>query len=274
MLVAISLVGCGNASQSSPASAEGDFAQGESAEPKKDAIQIDEIAWVVEAGVDDGDRRVMFSYANNSDYAIAEVRLEMTMKEDAESELIQSAFDYILDQGLTEDDIRDKMFVAESEERVEPGESSSSDTCNFAGYYANNIEQYDLMEPDVMTIKFLHNDMLYEEYYDFKSQSYSLSSNVVDIKQWSDSELSALLPVPENEIVVDLSESSTRFSFSTIATSTEGFDAYVEKCRENGFTADVTWDDTFYYSKSEDGAYKLDILLTGSSMSAYLSPVS
>ncbi|WP_418742195.1 DUF6591 domain-containing protein [Enorma massiliensis] len=255
----------------------GDVPQGAAsaaAEPAEDAVKVEDLDWTVASGVDGGTRRAMFSFTNNSDYAIAQVELELTFKEDATSEEIASAYDYVLEGGVTEEELRDWSMRCESNFLVEPGDDSVPDACGIGSWYVNKVEQYELMEPDMLTIVFLHDGKLYEEYYDYRSETYSMSNDTIDTTQWSDSDLASLLPQPEDELVVSTLDSDTRFSFDTICTTREGYDAYVSACSEAGFSSNVTSGDTFYYADSEDGQYHIDIMLIDSNglMSVYVSP--
>lgn len=206
---------------------------------------------------------------------IAQVELELAIIEDATSEEIASAYDYVLEGGVTEEELRDWSMRCESNFLVEPGDDSVPDACGIDIWYVNKVEQYELMEPDMLTIVFLHDGRLYEEYYDYRSETYSMSSETIDTTQWSDSDLASLLPQPEGELVVSTFDSNTQFSFDTICTTREGYDAYVSACSEAGFSSNVTSGDTLYYADSEDGQYHVDIMLldTSGQMDVCVSPV-
>lgn len=274
----VSLAACsgGGATPSSDGLTSGEQSQSESSEPTDDAIKIDQIDYEVTRGVDGGTRRAMFSYTNNSDYAIVDLRLELLPKEDASSEDIESAFDYIIEQGSTVDDIRDGMMVCRIPTIVESGSQSPENTFDFAAYYVNNVEQYELMEPDLMTIRFLCDGKIYEEYYDYRSQTYDLSSDVVETDQWGEGEICALMPRPTDELVVDIDETDTRFSFDTEGSTQEGFSAYVDACRGAGFTENVADTDTTYYADNTEGTYHLSLFYDGysGSITAYVDLIT
>lgn len=284
-LLSVALAGCGTTTSSTDQQGssnqdaevqESDGQSEESAIPAKDAIKIDEIDYEVASGVNEGRRRVMFSYTNNSPYPIVSVELSLVTKEEATTEEIEDAFDYLLEQGVTEDDIREGQMTCESTFLVEPGEKSSDGTVLFGIYYVNNIEQYEAMTPDIMTIKYLYNGLIYEEYYDCISGTYSLSSDVVDPNQWGSGELSEAIPRPEGMMVVDTRDGETQFSFDIEGMRPEDFNDYVDACRDAGYTEDVAETDTTYYADNADGTYHIDLFYYSESgrLNGYVSYIS
>lgn len=265
-LCAFFLAGCASGT------GETNATQGSGSTPAEDSVKIDEIDWTVEPGLDGSQCRVMFSCTNNSEYDIVGVELHMVMRDDATDDEIASAFDYIIERGSTIEEIRDSSFSGEVTMLIHPGETSNAETCDVAGYYVNNIEQYELMQPDFMVIQFLSDGKLYEESYDFTTSSYSLSSEVIDTTQWLDDELFSLLPKPENELIVSVHSSPTRASFDTICTTNDGFLSYVAACKEMGYTGSAEQSDSSYSADSEDGQYEIDVTLFDGDMSVYLSP--
>lgn len=275
LTLCVVVTGCSGKSIQNGSAAAEDVEESKSGLPEKDAIKIDDIDWSVDDGIDDGSRRVMFTFTNNSDYPIASLKLESTIREDASSEEIQAAYDYIIEQGSTKDDVRSSTFTCESTYVVEPGDTSNPDACGFRGYYVVDLKQYELTEPDLLTIQYLYGDDLYTEYFDFKSESYSMDSEVIDTKQWSDSDLAALLPQPEKLLVTDTMDIPSQFSFDTVSTTQDEFNAYVEECKEKGFTANPVATEDTYYADSEDGLYHLDLIrMSNGDLSAYLNVVS
>lgn len=255
VMLGLSLVGCGGVA-SAPADTP---ATAEKAGPSNDAIKVDQIAYEVSSGVIDGNRRVVFDYTNSSDYTVVGVKLELVMKEEVESEAIQNSFDYIIEGGITEEEIRNATMVCEDAFAVEPGATSSKSPVEIGAIYINNIEQYELMQPDMMTIQFLRDGMIYEEYYDYRTGSYSLSSDVIDPNQWGDSELSSAVPRPDGALVVDVDDGEKQFSFKVQGMTEDAFKAYVEVCKEAGFTGDASELDTMYNASSSDGRFDLSL---------------
>lgn len=256
-------------------------------EPKKDDIKIDQIDWSAENAVMDKYRRIAFSYTNNSNFDIVSLELDMSLKPDVTPEDLRQACEALKENGWTEKQLSELSDATQEQiarftlsgdwnQIVAPGEKSGQDPMTLGYAYINTMEQFDLFEPSMMTIKYLAGeDKLYEETYDFKTKTYSLSSDVIDTHQWSDSELASLLPQPEGLLVTEISDSETRFTFETLGTTPAEFKSYVAACKEKGFTKEPTEGDSFFYVKSSDGKYKLDLYYHEESgdITAYLDVV-
>ena len=230
--------------------------------PEKDAIRIEDIDWSVDRSVDGESRRVAMQYVNNSGYVIIDLELSFVVSPDATDEQLSDAFASMQDDDWNPDPVADATeygIRVDVGTMTNPGETSVPAYLSCGGFYIDDLAQYELMTPEFMTIRYLHDDMLYEQTYDFAFGSYALSSDVIDINQWSDSDLSQLVPKPEDMIIEDCRDWENQFSFDTRATTQDGFETYVEACRTAGFNTDVTETDSVYYAYTADGLYELDI---------------
>ena len=208
---------------------------------------------------------MLFEYENKSDCDILSVRLEEKLKADLTDEEIEAEYSNILDEGIAVEDLRDWVFNAEVGELVASGARSKTDEACLGIFYLLNEEQYKLVEVDMLTIEYVRDGKLYTEYCDLLSGSYSLSSDVVDLEQWSTTDLAKMMPRQDDLLVTDVTETPTRFGFETIGTSRESYESYIEACKEAGFCFDVTSGDDFFYSYSEDGLYSLNIFYNANS---------
>lgn len=276
--LSVALVGCGTGGGGTAAQpGTGAPAQTENAEPADDAIKVEQVSYEVKDGVENGHRRVLFSYTNNSDYTIVNVELLLAMPDDVEDEQLENAFaDLIEQEYYTVDDLHDIKMGCDSSFAVEPGQTSGDRAATFGIIYATSAEQYELMEPDMLTIQFLHDGKIYEEYYDYRTDSYTLSSDVIDADQWGDSELSEAIPRPEDALVAQVDDDEDRFSFEVICMTEEEFESYVKACEEAGYTVDVAQTDTTYYADNEDGTHHVDLMYWSESggLDGYLEPLS
>lgn len=291
---ALCLTGCSSGASSStnnPSSAE--------FKPNKDEIKIDQIEWNADSSVVDvkdlglytsgpfGNkiRCVVFSYTNNSNYPIIDLECSYSLKEGVSAENVKNAFAASKEYGLSSSDLeklanltQEELSLlhlnAESTERVDNGASSEKSVIKLGDNIPIvTMEQYELFEPSIMTIKYLaSNGKLYEESYDFKYQTYSLSDKTIDTKQWSDSELASQLPRPESLLISKFSETSNLLNFETICTTQSEFDDYVSACKDKGFTNDATTLDSLYRATSADGKYEVSLsFYSGDSMTVYLN---
>ncbi len=254
----------------------GDAQVQESGAPADDAIKVEQIDYEVKDGVENGYRRVLFGYTNNSDYTVVSVELLMDMPEDVKDEELESAFADLIEQDLyTVEDLHDIKMGCDSTFAVEPGQASGERAATYGMIYATSLEQYELMEPDMLTIQFLHDGEIYEEYYDYKTGSYTLSSDVIDAGQWGESELAEAVPRPEDALVVDVSDRETQFSFEVACMTAEEFEDYVATVGDAGYTVDVAETDVTYYADNEEGTYHVDLMYWDESgrLDAYVSYV-
>lgn len=256
--LALSLAGCSGGESAGENSniGEGTSAVQESEAAKEGAVKVEDIDWRAEQSVVDGERVVAFTYTNNSKYPIFKVEIEFAQKGDATSEQIISAFEESLKDDYTDEDVKKlSMSAASSERIVAPGETLSGGELMDSTYRdIDNLEQCNLMEPDMMTVDYIGDDgKLYEEYYDFKSGSYSLSSlSGKPAVSWSDGELASMLPKAEFDIVT-VTVDSDYFYFRAAGVERSEYDAYVAACKGKGFTESEESASTWFYASNAEG---------------------
>lgn len=221
------------------------------------AIHIEEIDWNVAESILDGERMVSFSYTNNSKYTILGIELQFKQKEGITAEQL-AIFDNIKKEyELTDDEIANIYISGCNNKCADPGETVSASPCYIEDIYTyvENIDQYEIMEPDIMTIYFIGNDGKgYTIYYDFKSQTYSESSlGGQNLQEWSDSELSKLLPKPvAPELKIDIDDENL-FMFNVHGFTIDEYGAYIEEVTAKGFSNVMIRDKRTFYASNADG---------------------
>ena len=262
-LVLFALAGCGG--DGNDASSQGTSQSDSKAgfrTPSKDAVKIEDIPWSVEGVIEDGHRRVAMQYTNNTDYVIAAIRMDFKVKPDASDERLEAAFESMRNETWCPDPVgkvKEIGMWCECSISVEPGEDSVQTALEVGSIYVSDIAQYDLMIPDMMQILYLSEGKLYVESYDFIAGSYSLSKDVTDVNQWSDSEMSTLVPRFESGYIVDVRDSTDQFAFDAIDVTQEEFEAYVEECKQAGFATDPTFTGSVYYAEDSEGMYDFSL---------------
>ena len=226
--------------------------------PKGEDLKIEDIDWSVEESILDGERVIAFNYTNNTPYTIVSIEIKFTQKEGTTAEQLKVFDEMKAKHDWSDEDISDMYLTGGSKRVVDPGETVSDPSCfTKQGYYVETMEQYELMEPNMASIAYIGNDdKAYAKYYDFKTQKYSDSSEGgIDIHEWSDSEISSLLPKCEARVVKVDYDRDDFFSFVAYGVSKEEFEVYSELCKEKGFVDDEggTW-----YTADYDG-YELQI---------------
>lgn len=229
--------------------------------PAKDEVKAEEIVWKVDNAVIDGNRRVAIQYENKSAYTIASLRIDFVVKEDLSEEELQAAFSGMQSEINTDPagNAKKNGMWGEVTVPVLPGESSAPGPLEVGAIYINDMAQFEAVEPDLMKIAFLTDDgKMYEETYDFKNDSYSLNSKVVDTTEWGSEEPATMSPKADGMIVVDVEDTAERFFFEAIDVDQEEFDAYVDACKEAGFTVDPAETDQTYYADHVGGGFHVD----------------
>lgn len=226
----------------------------------KKTLSMDDIDWTVDEGVIDGERYILMSYTNNSPYIIAGVEISFMEKEDITDEEketyyseVQKDFE-LSDEDLAETKEREISMYTESKNIADVGESVSNVYCYYyrGGYYLRDINHYNLVKPDVGTIRYLDDGKMYTAYYDFHSGKLNVDDEIVDAYQWSESNLVGKIPKPDVHVVEAGLDDEDYFSFDAYGMSLEQFNAYVDECKAKGFTVDVTSHEGFYSADNEE----------------------
>ena len=228
--------------------------------PAADAIKIEDIAWSIGQGNYGGIRAVTFDYTNNSPYVIFGMNLELDVRDDvAEEEL--TAFDeaYADNPYWTEwyGDPSEATIETSTERLANPGESVGSVPCflNGASWTDTTIEQYELMEPSIMSIAYVYEGKVYLEYYDFLTQRYSLDSQSgKNAVEWSDSQLASTVPEVDAPVVSVAYDEDDYFSVRAWGVTWDMYESYIALCEDNGFTRDESrGGDRYYYAFDSEG---------------------
>jgi len=223
----------------------------------EEAIKIEDIDWKVEDAVNDGERFLSFNYTNNSSYTIMDVELKYRQKEgitDAEYALfdnLKAENEYLIEDNK-------KLYIfAYNRKIADPGETvtTSPVVINGTGYTVENMDQYNLFEPDIMTVAIMGPDGKgYGIYYDYKSEKFSASSQgAQDLHAWSDSNLAKTLPDPDFTADAVSSDKDDYFYVYTYGISSQDYKDYIKAVQEKGFTDEKEEYSSSYHAKNSDG---------------------
>lgn len=243
-------------------------------------ILIDQIEYSVGEEIEDGERDVFMQCTNDSQYTICGIEITFIEKADISEEQKEAFYADIQKKFEMDDEDIESLkeneisMYAESERLISSGEKIGKiHLYYYSGfYYMSNLAHYDLVEPDIATIKYVKNGKIYTEYYDYKSGNYSIDEDTEDAYEWGkDSPLADLVTRPNVEVCKVEFDRDDVFWFYAFGCSRDDYKAYVEDCIEKGFTVDAdTFDDSYYaYDKngnriailydSEDGSISVDI---------------
>lgn len=275
------LAACSNSSDATPSGPANSKAS-----VAKDAIKVDQIEWAASNAVENGFRCIDFVYTNGSKYPISEFEMSFALKKDVTLDEMKSAFtnpattnEYLTDivEDLTEENYSQTKITVTNQFVTDSGSSSEPEYITTGIIYLTSMDQFDLFEPNMMTMSYVNGGKIYKETYDFATDSYSVSKDTTDILEWPDNELAQMLPQPEGMLIVKIEEKDGDFKFETVGTSKTVFDEYVSACKEAGFTVNADEPDYTdrYKAENGDGTYKLDInLMTWGELECSLTPTT
>ena len=121
------------------------------------------------------------------------------------------------------------------------GESEDTVRCYYyqGGTAVRNYQHYELVEPDVATLRYLDGGRVYTVYYDFAAQKHTLDRDTEKAAFRSDNGLENYLPRPDAEYVFESMLTDDYFSFYIYGWSNEDYDNYVPACKATGYTKNV-----------------------------------
>ena len=256
-----SLYACNSSENGSTHEEESNALEMEETKEESNALEMEDIAWNVDEGIIDGERYALLDYTNNTDYTIASFEITFTEKSGVTEEEKEAFYTDIKkefelsDEDLAEIKEQDISMHAESEHIVEAGESSKNNHCFYYSgyYYMKNMDHYELVEPDIATIKYIDDDRIGTAYYDFASEEFSVEDDTVEAYQWTETALGNKIPKPEVKVLEAEIDDDDTFMFYAYGMSLNEFNSYVEECKALGYTADANSFEGFYSADNAEG---------------------
>ncbi|MCD8357654.1 MAG: hypothetical protein LUC06_00370 [Oscillospiraceae bacterium] len=252
------LAGCGSESESSSSKAS----ESDSSFRAEDAIKIEDVDWSIYNGLVDGERSLLFSYVNNTEYTIYRVEIEFTPKAGTTADDFSALLAFATDEDIAEFTESFDTYISyitmdsTNYQVTPPGESANNGSeCDLGYFEVQTSDQCAFMEPDIITVSFIGpNGLGYKTSYDFKYQTYTTSPrDGIVLQPWPDSEISGLLPETNFDIIEISSDQYDWFTFYAYGVSRAEYDAYVKAIKNTGFTYDYLSHDDSYSADNKDG---------------------
>lgn len=206
----------------------------------KDAIKIEELDWSIAESILDGERFISFNYTNNSKYTVLDMEIKFKLKEGLTLEDMSPFADLKAKREWTDEELMEVYIEGVNHKCAAPGETVADSPCyiNGMGTQVETMAQVELMEPEMASAVIIGDDGLgYAVYYDFTSQIYGTSAaGGVNLHEWSESEISSLIPKVEATAVNVSIDEEDYFYFCAYGASREDYASYVEAVKEKGFT--------------------------------------
>lgn len=258
-VVALSLVACTKPSKNQSGSKE--------SSAKSDEISMKDIDWSIDSNVIDGERYVLMNYTNNSPFVICGLEISFTEKDnitDEEKEKYYSevakAFD-LSNEDLTKTKEKKIAMNAKTDKIAAVGESVSNIYCYYysGSYRVKDINHYNLVTPDIATIRYINGERIYTVNYDFISDKYNIDDETVKAYQWSTTDLGNHIPKPDVYVVESYDvDDESNFNFHAYGMSLDQFNDYVEECKKQGYTVNASSSEGDYSADNKD-KYHIDL---------------
>ena len=110
---------------------------------------------------------------------------------------------------------------AETDRVVNPSESASNINCYYYGgsFYLKDINHYNVVEPDIATIKYIDEGKILTAYYDYSSKKYSAKAETEIAYQWSQIDLGSKIPKLDVKVVESDRDDEIIFMFDAYGLS-------------------------------------------------------
>lgn len=252
VLVLCCLTGCGSNSGNSKNS-------NDNSPPE---IKMSDIDWNIKSGIIDGQRRIVFSYTNNTDYTIGDIELDFQRKASTTDDDMLKEFKLLKDTGnYSADDVKKFYITAYNHRFIKSKKSSNKVSCtiNHTYWAVTDLKQYKLMEPDKATIAIIKNDKLYTFYYDFQNKEMTMDEDKSGEKiySWSTSKIAKNLPKPKFQSVAVTYDTDDYFIFNSYGVTKSEYKEYLKRIKEK-FPTMKDENDTSY-TGTNDKNYELNI---------------
>lgn len=230
-------------------------------------LSMNDINWTVDGEILGGERYLLLSLENNSQYIIADFEITFIEKRDLSAEQRSAFFDDLVTTfgiDLSDPDdaadlekmkLVDISMRAEVKQLLHTGEKCANRHCYYytGSVYVKNAEHYDLVAPDIATIRYVDEGQLITMYYDFSSRKYTTEEETAPVVNWSTFESTSVIPKPDAEVIIVETDSDDRFTCEVCGVTEEQFKAYVKQCRTAGFTQSVFTHTGYFSAKTRTG---------------------
>ncbi len=259
---AVMLVGCGE-SKNNPVKSDNKVSSSE----KKEKIKMNQLPYEINSEIMNDNRYVVMKLTNNTDYTI--VSFEMKFKEKSDitkeqkdkfcKEVKEEVFNQMTDEDFEKIKSEPISMHTQIEKVIKSGAVEEKIHCYYYQgiYYLKNMDHFKLVEPDMVTIKYIDDGKIYKMYYDYVNDSYSFDNETEDAVQWS-TNLGKKIPKANSEYIESTIDSDSNFMCDVYGISKEDYQKYIEECKKMGYTKDSDSFDDFYSAENSEG-YELSL---------------
>ena len=251
-------------------SSSGTSSSGKSDKPTKNTssdIKIKDIVWNTDVGIMDGERYLLMDLENKSPYKIIYFELLFAEKDGIDEEQRKAFLEDLADYFKADEDKRSRILsgditmYAVTEKLIDSKETVSGLPCFYlrSYYYAKDANIMDFVQPDIATIQYVKDDLIYTVYYDYASEKFTVENETESACYWPDNHFADVVPAIEAPVIREGNwADDDHMDVDVLGISSDEFDAYEALCIEKGFTEDSYGHDGYYSAENGNG-YDLTI---------------
>lgn len=230
----------------------------------KSAPKIEDIDWSVSEGIRSGKRSVILTFTNNSDFVLKELEFKFSEKpnisvEDKEAFYAEYSKIADLDEKESEElKTREVSMTANCYNIINPGETVNNINFDYFGsaFYMDNINYYNLVEPDILTLEYISDGLIHTIYYDFKTKKYTEENYTEEAQEWFKEAFgNNKLPRISVGVINIMWDFDTSCLFYAEGITQDDYNNYVNECKEKGFSQNAIENNTSYEADDSEGCH-------------------
>ena len=263
--------GCGNAAQSSD---EPEIDKNAPVSSSNDGITIKQLPYTVKTSIIGGDKEMMLSVTNNTEFSLTDFQLHYTVKPDITDEQITEAFS---GAEVKIKKLRKNGLTCEVSGFLQKGKKTTG-KCKYEGETFTDDKQLDLMDPEMITVEYLNTDTsaLHTVYYEFASQEMVDDASTSSFDVWpSSSPRASLIPQPSSTYLTNLMDDDLfGLSFSVIGATSTDYEQYINDCVGMGWQVESSMGSSTDFAAKDGYALTVYFYASSSNLSVSLDPQS
>lgn len=208
----------------------------------KSPIDLNDVKFKIEEAQYSGEEALMFSYVNNTDFAISDVELRFTVKQNLSYDDLKVFDEIRKNNNLSNDAVKDLVVLAYNRSLAEDNSPTlaTPSIYEMSYNYVKTMAELDAMELSEVKLQYAGKDkMLHTLIYNIKENTCQENQDLKKpIFEFDNKKVSGIVPKPDVKILntYDYGEADHGFGFIASGVKRADFEKYIEKCKQNGFT--------------------------------------
>lgn len=271
LMMLLAAAGCGNEAQSSN---EPQVDEDVPVSSSNDGITIKQLPYTVKTSIVGGDKEMMLSVTNNTEFSLTDFQLHYTVKPDLTDEQITEAFS---GTEVKIKKLRKNGLTCEVEGFLQKGKKATGE-CKYEGNTFTDDKQLDVMDPEMITVEYLNTDTsaLHTVYYEFASQEMVDDASTSSFDVWpSGSSRASQIPQPTSTYLTNLMDDDLfGLSFSVIGATSADYQQYINDCVDMGWQVESSMGSSTDFAAKDDYTLTVYFYSSSSVLNVSLDPQS